>query len=199
MMISVQIGFNKFVKIHTMMISVQIGFNKFVATWKPFINNLLRSCDGGHLGFQSHTIIIIFVQKHTRNNPISFQGPVWSYDSWINNYLWHQCLSALQLWVQNPLMVRCTRYNIMWWSLSLTCDRSVAFYGYFYFLHQETWLPRYNWNMVESGVKHHNTNPKPASFHMDLWFYRIVFAFGSSVILSYGDSHVEFSDPHKTT
>jgi hypothetical protein len=25
------------------------------------------------------------------------------------------------------------------------------------FLHQFYWLPRYSWNIVESGVKHHNT------------------------------------------
>ena len=26
------------------------------------------------------------------------------------------------------------------------------------FLHQSNWPPRYNWNIVESGVKHHKTN-----------------------------------------
>jgi hypothetical protein len=31
---------------------------------------------------------------------------------------------------------------------------------YFGSLHQENWPQRYNWNIVESGVKHHNqTNP----------------------------------------
>ena len=25
--------------------------------------------------------------------------------------------------------------------------------------HQQNWQPRYNWNIVESGVKHHNSNP----------------------------------------
>ena len=33
-------------------------------------------------------------------------------------------------------MARCTRYNIMWSSLSVTCDRSVVFSGYSSFLHQ---------------------------------------------------------------
>ena len=28
-----------------------------------------------------------------------------------------------------------------------------------FFLHQYNWLPRYNWNIVESGFKHHNSNP----------------------------------------
>ena len=28
------------------------------------------------------------------------------------------------------------------------------------FLHQYNWPPRYNWNIVESGVKHHQTNKR---------------------------------------
>jgi hypothetical protein len=42
--------------------------------------------------------------------------------------------------------------------LSVTCDRSVVFSGSSGFLHQKNWPPRYNWNIVESGVKHHQTN-----------------------------------------
>ena len=52
------------------------------------------------------------------------------YGSWIYNYLCNQCLSPLKLWVQTPFIARCTWYNIMWWSLSVTCDRSVVFYWY---------------------------------------------------------------------
>ena len=47
----------------------------------------------------------------------------WSYYSWICNYLCNQCLSPLTLWVWTPFMARCTQYNIMWYSLSVTCDR----------------------------------------------------------------------------
>ena len=54
----------------------------------------------------------------------------------------------------------CTRYNIMWWSLSVTCGRSVDFSWYSGFLHQWNWPLRYSWNVVESGVKHHNPNPR---------------------------------------
>jgi hypothetical protein len=54
----------------------------------------------------------------------------WSHGSWIYNYLYNQCLSPLKLWIRTPLMERCTRYNIMWWSLSVTCDSSVVFSGY---------------------------------------------------------------------
>ena len=49
---------------------------------------------------------------------------IWSYGSWIYNYLCIQCLSPLKLWVWILLMVRCTWYNIMWSSLSVTCGRS---------------------------------------------------------------------------
>jgi hypothetical protein len=37
--------------------------------------------------------------------------------NWIYNYQCNQCLSPLKLWVGIPLMVRCTQYNIMWFSL----------------------------------------------------------------------------------
>jgi hypothetical protein len=42
--------------------------------------------------------------------------------------------------------------------LSLTCDRSVVFSGFSGFLHQSNWPPRNNWNIVESGAKHHQAN-----------------------------------------
>jgi hypothetical protein len=80
----------------------------------------------------------------------------WSYVSWIYNFLCNQCIS---LWVWMPLMVKCTQYNIMWSTLSVTCGRSVFFFGYSGFLHQLNWPPRYSWNIFESGVKHHNPNP----------------------------------------
>ena len=44
-------------------------------------------------------------------------------------------------------------------NLSVTCGRSVVFSGYSGFLHQWNWSPRYNWNIVECGVKHNNLNP----------------------------------------
>jgi len=50
----------------------------------------------------------------------------------------NQCLSPLTLWVRIPLKARCTWYNIMWHSLSVTCCRSVVFSGYYGFLHQKT-------------------------------------------------------------
>ena len=42
--------------------------------------------------------------------------------------------------------------------MSVTCDGSVFFSGYSCFLHQWNWPPWYNWNIIESGAKHHKTN-----------------------------------------
>jgi len=44
--------------------------------------------------------------------------------------LCNQCLSTLKFWVWILLIVRCNRYNNMWYSLSMTCDRSLVFSGY---------------------------------------------------------------------
>ena len=63
---------------------------------------------------------------------------LWSYGRSIYNYLCNQCLSSLKLWVLTPFMVRCTWYNIMWKSLSVTCDRSVVFSVSSSFLHDIT-------------------------------------------------------------
>ena len=61
---------------------------------------------------------------------------LWLYGRWLYNYLCNQCLSPLKFWVRTPFMARCTRYNIMWYSLWVTCGRSVVFSGYSGFLHQ---------------------------------------------------------------
>ena len=59
----------------------------------------------------------------------------------------------------NPAHARFTQYNIMWKSLSMICGRSEVFLGTIGFLHQKNWPPRYNWNIIESDVKHHNHSP----------------------------------------
>ena len=55
-------------------------------------------------------------------------GTSWSrsYGSWIYTYLCNKCLSTLKLRVRTPFMARCTQYNIIWSSLSVTGDRSVV-------------------------------------------------------------------------
>ena len=78
----------------------------------------------------------------------------WSY-SLIYNYLCNQCLSPQKLWVWTPFMGRCTQYNIIWYSLSVTCGRSMVFSSIPY---QYNCPPRHSWNIVESGNKYHKPN-----------------------------------------
>jgi hypothetical protein len=87
-----------------------------------------------------------------------FHGPSWSHGSWIYNYLCNQCLSPLTLWVRNLFMARCPRYNIMWQSLSVTCDRMMVFFWVLRFPLPIKLSTRYSWNIVESGVKDNKQN-----------------------------------------
>ena len=43
--------------------------------------------------------------------------------------------------------------------LPLTCCRSMVFSEHCGFLHQYNWPSRFNWNIVSSGITHHNSNP----------------------------------------
>jgi len=58
---------------------------------------------------------------------INRRGRRWSLSNGccIYNYMCNQYLSPQKLWVRAPFMARCTPYNIMWSSLSVTCYRSV--------------------------------------------------------------------------
>ena len=71
----------------------------------------------------------IYYYCHTFHKISFVQGQSWSYGSWIDNNLCNQCLSPLKLWDWTLFMARCTWYNIMWSSLSVTCDRMVVFSG----------------------------------------------------------------------
>jgi hypothetical protein len=89
-------------------------------------------------------------------SPLSEEMPV-------SSSLLNWCsLNTTNVVSSNPTQPRCIRYNIIWYGLSVICERSVVFSGYCGFLHQYNWPPRYNWNIVESGVKHHNPNRKPS-------------------------------------
>jgi hypothetical protein len=79
-------------------------------------------------------------------------GPLWlwSYGSWIYNYLCSQCLSLLMLWVQIP-----PRWGVLdttlcaeicqWFSPSTTVSTT----------NKTDLHDIINWNIVESGVKYH--------------------------------------------
>jgi len=63
-----------------------------------------------------------------------FSNPVIHIEAVVVVIVWP--VPPLKLWVQIPLMMRCTWYNFMWSSLSASCDRLVVFSGYSGFLHQ---------------------------------------------------------------
>jgi neutral trehalase len=65
-------------------------------------------------------------------------------------------------------------YNIMWYSLSVTCDTSVVFSSYYGFLHQYNFPPRYNWNIVVRGLKHHICQGKPTFTHKYVLFLNVL-------------------------
>jgi hypothetical protein len=86
------------------------------------------------------------------------QGPSWpwSYGSWIYNNLCNHCLPSVTLWVRISIRARCTtlcdkvcqwRATGRWFSAGPPVSST-----------RKTWPPRYNWNIAESGVKHHQTN-----------------------------------------
>ena len=88
--------------------------------------------------------------------PNSFHGPSWSwsYGSWIYIYLCNRCRSPLMLWVRTQLMSMCTTLcNKVcqwlaagrWFSLVSSTDKTDH--------HDITEI------FIESGVKHHKTNP----------------------------------------
>jgi hypothetical protein len=87
------------------------------------------------------------------------QGPSWpwSYGSWTYNYLCNKCLLLLMLWVRISIRARCTALcdkvcqrlaTCQWFSTGSPVSST-----------NKIDLPRYNWNIVESGVKHHATDP----------------------------------------
>jgi hypothetical protein len=50
-------------------------------------------------------------------------------------------------------------------------QKSVGFFWYSCFLHQENWPPWYNLNIVESGVKHHNPSPYHTPLISIIYYY----------------------------
>jgi len=78
----------------------------------------------------------------------------WTYDNWIYNYLCIQCQSSLKLWVQTTFIGEV--YSIQHYVMKFVSDwRQVG--G---FLRVLQFPPRYNWNIVESCVKHRKPKPK---------------------------------------
>jgi len=66
-------------------------------------------------------MILLLMSSTSEHEPNITEEPSWSwsYGRWIYNYLCNQCLSPLKLWVQIPLMARCTRniYSTLWFRI----------------------------------------------------------------------------------
>jgi hypothetical protein len=67
-------------------------------------------------------------------------------------------------------------------SLSVICDRSVVFSGISGFLHQYNGPPRYNWDIVENGVKHDNHSPITATVLLSLGIANIQVYFTQALV-----------------
>jgi len=92
--------------------------------------------DGEKMRFKLNTFLcdkVFFIDKQHAGNFVC-EWPS-SYGSWIYNCLCNQCISPLKLWVRIPFKARCTRYSIMWLSLSVI---SGSFPGYSGFLPNKT-------------------------------------------------------------
>jgi hypothetical protein len=90
----------------------------------------LKQTFGQHCLSQDNSIIRMF-RSEIRSRHDSDLAVVGFY-----NYLCNQFLSPLMWWVRTSFMARCTRYSTMRYILSVTCNRSVVFFGYSGFLHQ---------------------------------------------------------------
>ena len=117
----------------------------YLTNTKPQIADIPRELNGTshHRFIRYKSIDRVVIESHIFLNFFNLeniQQPTFTeaYGSWIYNYLCNQCLSPITLCIRITFMARCsgTRYNIMWSSLSVTCDRSVVFSGYSGFLHQ---------------------------------------------------------------
>ena len=103
----------------------------------------------------------------------------WSYGSWIYNYLCNQCLSPLMLWVRISIRARCTTL----------CDKVCQWLatGLWFSPPIKLTATIYNWNIVESGVKHHQTNKTNTStgglvVHEDIIYSFISKCFSTDII-----------------
>ena len=82
---------------------------------------------------------IYFIVKTNGSDTICFQLNIVFTKVCIMLYIAHlykfTYIILLKLWVRIPLMAMCIRQDIMWYSLSLTCDRSTVYSGYSGILH----------------------------------------------------------------
>ena len=133
---------------------------------------LLKGTFSGSLEYPLYTVVTILIildeniLKSANIQSMKVPSLLWSYGSWIHNYLCNQCLSPLTLRVRILLRrgkLDTTLYDkvCQWFSPGTPVSST------------NNWLPRYNWNIVESGVKHNNPLPQSTNLViLDLpWFW----------------------------
>jgi len=89
-------------------------------------------------------------------------------------------MSPLQLWVWMHLMARRKMYSIQHHGIKFVSDmRQLQVSGFLQIL----WfpLPWYNWNINESGVKHHNLYPNPIHLKANLWIFGASHSFAKAI------------------
>ena len=92
---------------------------------------------------------------------------LWSHGSWIYNYLCnhYQCLSPLTLWVRIQL-----KRGVVDTTLCDNVCQWLAAGQWFSpgtLVSSTNKMPRYNWNIVDSGIKHHKpTNQKSSEISL---------------------------------
>ena len=108
-------------------------------------------------------INLIFFSWH-----VQFIGGLRGHDRLIVGYAATCAITIKVVRVRIPIMARSTRYDIMWKSLSgrrFSPGTSVS---------NKTDRHDIYWNIVESGVRHHNLNTNPTSYCLMIWPYKCV-------------------------
>jgi sRNA-binding regulator protein Hfq len=134
-------------------------YGHLISTFVLYVNMLIY----GHListfciiwkyvNLRTFDIYVCIICKYV--NLQTFEGPSWSwsYSSWIY-YLCNQCLSPLMLW--DRIYIRARRTTL--------CDKVCQCFATCRWFSPDlpvstTHKTEYNWNIVESGVKQHQTN-----------------------------------------
>ena len=90
----------------------------------------------------------------------------WSYGSWIYSYLCNQCLSPTMCEFESLSGDTTLYHKASQW---LTTGRSFS-PGIPVSSINKKLPPQYNWNIVESGVKHHKPKPNHFLFPISKWY-----------------------------
>jgi hypothetical protein len=111
-------------------------------------------------GLQPRVNAIVFFRNVSQNVFVLDIWTYFSFEDFVVVIVWWLDLQLQVQSVHSTTKIVCSNpdhdevYSIH--HFVIKCGRSVVFSCVF---HQQNWLPRYNWNIVKSCVKHHNLNP----------------------------------------